>query len=107
MAETLESLAQLGAAVRRRRKALGYTQDGKEHSMAETLESLAQLGAAVRRRRKALGYTQEEVAEFNQVSPRFVGDLERGVAGGTFARVLDVCNSIGLDLLVQERGELR
>ncbi|MDJ1121348.1 helix-turn-helix domain-containing protein [Olsenella sp. YH-ols2217] len=75
--------------------------------MAETLESLAQLGAAVRRRRKALGYTQEEVAEFNQVSPRFVGDLERGVAGGTFARVLDVCNSIGLDLLVQERGEVR
>ncbi|MDR1013516.1 MAG: helix-turn-helix domain-containing protein [Coriobacteriales bacterium] len=62
------------------------------------------LGAAVRRRRKKLGYTQEQVAAFNQCSPRFIGELERGKGGAGIERVITIANSLGLDIAVVERG---
>ena len=73
--------------------------------MPEMLHSARDLGAVIRSRRKKLGYTQEEVAEFNGCSPRFISELERGVAAAKIESVLRVMNSLGLDLLAQERGD--
>ena len=63
------------------------------------------LGAALRGRRKALGYTQGEVAEFNGCSVRFVSELERGKAGANLKQVIQIANSLGVDLVAQERGD--
>ena len=62
------------------------------------------LGHMIRMRRKKLGITQQQLAEACQCSPRFVGELERGVAGGNIKQVLTVCQAIGLDLYGKERG---
>ncbi len=62
------------------------------------------LGRAIRARRKKLGITQVQLADACRCSPRFIGELERGIAGGNIKQVLHVCQSIGLDLFVKERG---
>lgn len=63
------------------------------------------LGAVIRARRKALGVTQVQLAKSCRCSPRFVGELERGVAGGNIRQVLKVCNELGIDLFARVRGE--
>lgn len=62
------------------------------------------LGKHIRARRKELGYTQEEVAEFNRCSPRFISELERGKAGANLRQVLEVVNSLGIDMILRDRG---
>lgn len=62
------------------------------------------LGNAIRKRRRALGLTQVQLAKSCGCSPRFIGDLERGVAGGNIKQVIGVCNEIGMDLFVKVRG---
>lgn len=63
------------------------------------------LGHAIRLRRKSLGYTQGDVAEFNEYSIRFISELERGVAGASLRQTIRVANSLGIDLVVRERGD--
>lgn len=67
--------------------------------------SAEELGSAIRARRKKLGYTQEEVAEFQGCSPRFIGELERGMAASTIGRAIEIMNNLGLDMVVVERGD--
>ena len=68
------------------------------------LRDAEDLGAAIRMRRKELGLTQAQLAEFSRCSPRFISELERGVAGGNIRQVLEVCKNIGLDLYARARG---
>jgi HTH-type transcriptional regulator/antitoxin HipB len=63
------------------------------------------LGHAIRLRRKSLRYTQGDVAEFNGCSIRFISELERGVAGANLRQTIRVVNSLGMDLVVRERGD--
>lgn len=63
------------------------------------------LGNTIRLRRKELGLTQVELAQACRCSPRFIGELERGVAGGNIKQVLSVCHQIGIDLFARVRGE--
>lgn len=67
--------------------------------------SSVDLGKSVRMRRKKLGYTQGEVAEFNGCSVRFISELERGVAGANLRQTIRVVNSLGMDIVVRERGD--
>lgn len=62
------------------------------------------LGAIMRERRVALGLTQVQLAKSCKCSPRFVGELERGVAGGNIKQVLRVCHALGIDLFARARG---
>ena len=68
------------------------------------LRDATDLGAAIRSRRHELGLTQVQVAEGCRCSPRFVGDNERGVAGGNFKQVIRVCRELGMDLYIKPRG---
>ena len=63
------------------------------------------LGDIMRRRRKQLGMTQVRLAEACGCSPRFIGELERGVAGGNIKQVIHVCRMLGIDLFARVRGE--
>lgn len=69
------------------------------------LRDAEDLGQIIREKRKFIGLTQVELAKLCNCSPRFIGDLEHGVAGGTFRQVLHVCNMLGLDLYLKKRGE--
>lgn len=62
------------------------------------------LGEAIRQRRRDMGLTQVQVAETCHCSPRFVGDLERGIAGGNIKQVIRVCRELGMDLYIKPRG---
>lgn len=62
------------------------------------------LGEAIRQRRRDMGLTQVQVAETCHCSPRFIGDLERGVAGGNIKQVIRVCRELGMDLYIKPRG---
>lgn len=73
--------------------------------MSERLFDPAELGAYLRERRKKLGYTQRDVADFNQCSLRFVSELERGKAGANLRQTLQIANSLGVDLILRERGD--
>ena len=77
---------------------------GKPRNPRGCIRDAEDLGAAIRARRKKLGLTQVQLAEACQCSPRFIGELERGIAGGNLKQVLYVCQSIGLDLYARERG---
>lgn len=62
------------------------------------------LGETIRARRKELGMTQMQLALACECSPRFISELERGVAGGNIKQVLEVCHELGIDLYARVRG---
>lgn len=76
----------------------------KPRNVDGRLSEPADLGAIMRRRRRELGLTQAELADACRCSPRFVGDLERGVAGGNLRQVIKVCRMLGIDLFARVRG---
>lgn len=63
------------------------------------------LGSVIRKRRIELGLTQVQFADACACSPRFIGELERGVAGGNIKQVIHVCRMIGIDLYARVRGQ--
>lgn len=64
----------------------------------------ADLGRAIRARRKQLGYTQAHVAAIMGVSPRLIGEIERGRQTVGIQKVLDLATGLGLDLTLTGRG---
>lgn len=63
------------------------------------------LGNAIRKRRKELHYTQAYLAEFTGFSVSFISDLERGKTTAEIGKTIILINLLGLDLLVEERGD--
>lgn len=69
------------------------------------IETSADYGELIRRRRKQLGYTQEEIAQFTGLSPRLIGELERGKDSAGISKYLTVAQGLGIDLFAKARGE--
>lgn len=63
------------------------------------------LGDAIRKRRRELHYTQAYLAEFTGFSVSFISDLERGKTTAEIGKTIILINLLGLDLLVEERGD--
>lgn len=61
------------------------------------------LGRAVAERRLALGLDQQHLADLAGCSRQFVSDLERGHERLTLAKVLDVCDVVGLRLTTEQQ----
>jgi HTH-type transcriptional regulator/antitoxin HipB len=70
----------------------------------QRLSDPAQLGVVLRQRRKELGLTQIDAAALSNVSPRLLGELERGRASVGLGLVLRVAATLGLDLSLVPRG---
>lgn len=68
------------------------------------LRDAEDLGEIIKQRRKELSLTQAQLAHICHCSPRFISELERGVAGGNIKQVIYVCKKIGLDLYARPRG---
>lgn len=62
------------------------------------------LGDVVRQQRKSQGATQVEFASLCGVGVRFISDLENGKPTIEMGKVLQVLNSLGLELAIQPRG---
>jgi len=62
---------------------------------------VADLGAVVRGYRKSLGVTQVDAACEADVGPRFLGELENGKETVRLGTVLQVLESMGLELYVE------
>ncbi len=66
--------------------------------------SAKSLGDVIRQQRKSQGATQVEFASLCGVGVRFVSDLENGKPTVELGKVLQVLNSLGLELAIQPRG---
>ena len=65
----------------------------------------ASLGNAIRLRRKELKYTQGYISEITGLSVSFLSDLENGKPTAEIGKTIEVINLLGLDILVEVRGD--
>ena len=63
------------------------------------------IGLEIKKRRKALGYTQADISDYTGLSISFIADVEHGKSTVEFGKVLKLVNILGLDCLLQVRGE--
>ncbi len=77
----------------------------KPRNVDGKIRDASDLGSIMRKRRVQLGLTQVQLAKACNCSPRFIGELERGVAGGNIKQVIHVCKMLGIDLFAKVRGE--
>ena len=62
-----------------------------------------ELGSTIQNRRKALRLGQEDLAELAGVSVRFLRALEHGKVSARLDKVLDVLDTLGLEVAVKVR----
>mgnify|MGYP003293854428 FL=1 len=65
----------------------------------------ASLGNTIRSRRKELKYTQAYISEITGLSVSFLSDLENGKPTAEIGKTIEVINLLGLDILVEARGD--
>ena len=65
----------------------------------------ASLGNVIRSRRKELKYTQGYISEITGLSVSFISDLENGKPTAEIGKTIEVINLLGLDILVEARGD--
>ena len=63
-----------------------------------------ELGERIKKRRKELGYTQQFLSDFTGLSVTFISQVERGKTTAEIEKTIQLINTLGLDLLIQERG---
>ena len=56
-----------------------------------------QLGVAIAALRKLRGMSQEQLAEKAGLSPRFISQLERGIAFGSANTIISICKVLKID----------
>ena len=63
------------------------------------------LGHAIRTRRKQPPYTQRYLSEFTGFSISFISQLERGKPTAEIEKTIQLMHVLGLDILVEKRGQ--
>ncbi|WP_026499215.1 helix-turn-helix domain-containing protein [Butyrivibrio sp. WCD2001] len=61
-------------------------------------------GEALKKRRKELGYTQRYISEFTGFSISFISDLENGKSTAELGKAIFLANMLGLDIVINSRG---
>ena len=68
------------------------------------ISGVSDIGRLVRAQRKAQGATQAEFAALCGVGVRFISELENGKSSVELGKVLQVLNSLGLEVTLRPRG---
>ena len=55
------------------------------------------IGKKIKLARAKANYTQEELAEKLSLSPRYISQLERGIAFGSATTITNVCKALQID----------
>lgn len=71
--------------------------------METHLKTPEELGALVRARRTALELTQEDLAGVALVTPRLLGEVERGKRTAQLDGLLRILAALGIDLIARPR----
>lgn len=71
--------------------------------MGKRVLDSAELGAVVKRRRTDLQLTQAELAAAAMVTPRLLGEVERGKKTAQLDGLLRILAALGLDLYLEAR----
>lgn len=66
------------------------------------IKNVQELGAFIRKCRKNQGVTQRQISALAGVSPRLVGELERGKATIEIGRAIRVALAVGLTIDIKE-----
>jgi len=69
------------------------------------IKTAAELGAVIRAFRKNRHLTLEKVSGLSNLSMRFLSELERGKATAELGKVLEALSILGLEVIIQPRGE--
>lgn len=67
------------------------------------IQNPEELGTRIRQRRTDLRLTQEELAAVAMVTPRLLGEVERGKKTAQLDGLLRILAALGLDLYLQTR----
>ena len=76
-----------------------------ERTVPDRVFDAADIGGVIRARRKELGYTQEQLSALMGISPRLIGEVERGKKAVGIQKVLDLTTALGIDLTLSVRGK--
>ncbi|MCR4990401.1 MAG: helix-turn-helix domain-containing protein [Lachnospiraceae bacterium] len=62
-----------------------------------------EMGLRMKESRKNMKYTQEQMSEMLNISVKHYGEVERGLAGVSLEKLIEICNilNISLDYLVR------
>ena len=55
------------------------------------------IGKKIKLARAKANYTQEELAEKLSLSPRYISQLERGIAFGSATTIINICKTLQID----------
>ncbi len=68
------------------------------------IKAVDDFGKKVKERRRKLGYTQKYISDFTGFSVSFISDLENGKKTIELGKALQLANILGMDMILQERG---
>lgn len=71
-----------------------------------TINSTRELGQLVREFRMAQKLTQADILGLANTGNRFIVELENGKPTVQFQKVLDVLDTLGLELVIQKKGSV-
>lgn len=74
-----------------------------EGALKTLIKSTADIGAAIRHKRKKDGLKLADVAGLCNVGYRFLSDIENGKPTARLGMVLQVINTLGLEIELKER----
>lgn len=69
------------------------------------IQNADELGKIIRNHRKNQQLTLETVSGLSNLSIRFLSELERGKETAELGKVIKALNKLGLDIIIQPRGE--
>jgi len=78
--------------------------DDRVATVPKKVLSTADVGFILRKRRKELGYTQEQFGALVGMSPRLVGEIERGKETVGIQKVMNFATALGIDMRLTVRG---
>lgn len=71
----------------------------------QKIKSVKQMGKFLRDCRKGQSMTQGDILGLANTGNRFIIELEQGKPTVQFQKVLDVLDALGLELVIQKKGE--
>lgn len=71
--------------------------------MESIVHNAEELGQIAKRTRSDMGLRIEDLHEYSQLATRFIGEVERGKETAQLGKVLEMLNTMGLEVVVRTR----